>query len=132
MIDPRTIGEDDPVPLDVAVSIFLPHAGITRHTLLAEISKGRLEYDKVGRRILVTRRQIEEMRERCRVSAKEPDSTSANAKIVKRSGSSLTERMKKAQASARAISQRLKSGYTNISPESGQMNDAKVIQLKRP
>jgi hypothetical protein len=115
-----TIGDNDPVTLELAVKLFFPHAGITKHTLMAEIARGRLEHERVGRKILVTRRQVELMRERCRVPAREP-APFLGSQLSGKPSMLLTERMKKALASAELTAKRLKSGSLNISPTDSRL-----------
>ena len=134
MREPLTteIGDDEPVPLDLAVKLWFAHAGITRHTLLAEIARGRLEYEQTGRKKLVTRRQVQEMRKRCRVHARVQDSGSESVQAENPSMSSSTERMKKAQDSALTVSQRLKSASRNTSQPKAQEPGDKILPLRSP
>jgi hypothetical protein len=126
----QDIGADEPVPLELAVKLFYQHAGITKHTLLAEIARGRLEYEQTGRKKLVTFNQIEAMRKLCRVPAKVQDSISGGKQAGKPSMSLSTERMKKALDSIKQTSKRLKSNSTNISPANNQMASATVHLIK--
>jgi hypothetical protein len=61
-----SIGMDDPVPLQVAAEIFFPAGGVTEQSLRTEIRKGRLAVERIAGKDFVTKRAIDEMRERCR------------------------------------------------------------------
>lgn len=55
-----------PMPLAVATRTCFPHGGVTKSTLLAAIRAGRLGFEKVGNRYMVTEADIEKWREKCR------------------------------------------------------------------
>ena len=57
-------------PLRIADAVFLPELGLawSEGVLRGAIERGDLPAERVGRSIFVTRRGIEEWRERCRVT----------------------------------------------------------------
>jgi len=63
--DPLNIGDDDLLTLAQACKTLL-HDTVKPATLRAEYARGRLEVERIGRRMLVTPRAIREMREQCR------------------------------------------------------------------
>jgi hypothetical protein len=71
-VDLRLIGDDDPVPLDVAAKIFYPAGGVTEQTRKSEIRKGHLVLELTGGKYFVTKRAINEMRELCRGQRRVP------------------------------------------------------------
>lgn len=60
---------DAPMSLDEAARTLL-HGLVKGSTLRAAVAAGTLAHERLGRRIVVTRRDIEEWRERCRVEAR--------------------------------------------------------------
>jgi excisionase family DNA binding protein len=93
---------DTPMPLSVAVRLCFPHGGATKSTLLAAIRDGKLAYEQVGNRYLVTETDIEAWRETCRRERRDRASGYVSGVDAHQSGSSLTERMSIAQAALRA------------------------------
>lgn len=66
MPDTPRYGDDEPMTLEEACRVIF-HGKITPATLRAEHRRGNLIIEKIGRRYFVTRANINEMRERCRV-----------------------------------------------------------------
>ena len=65
------IGRDDPITLEEACRIVFRDT-IKPATLRAEVARGNLIIELIGRRDFVTRAALEEMRERCCVQQKAP------------------------------------------------------------
>ena len=88
-----------------AVSAFFPQGGITVKSLRTEARAGRLSIIRIANKDFVTAEAIQSMLERCtcRASENRPVSISANATDASRNGSSLTERVKSAQAALHEI-----------------------------
>lgn len=72
----QEIGEDEPVRLSDAVSLFFPHGGMSLSALRTEARKGRLVIERIAGKDFVTRKAINEMRERCRDQGSRPASNS--------------------------------------------------------
>lgn len=110
MSEAPAIGDHDPVPLETAVRLFLQHARVTKHTLLAEIARGRLEHMRIGRKVLVTRAMVAAMLQCCKVPARAPE-----VRAVGRVGGppmpqAVLDRMAAAKASLARNSAALKAG----------------------
>lgn len=71
-----------PMPLAVAAGLLFPHGGVTKATLLAEIRKGRLGFEKIGNRYMVTEADVEAWRKQCRERKSPPVSGSGRATIA--------------------------------------------------
>lgn len=110
MTSESQIADDEPVPLDEAVRVFLSRAGFTKHTLLAEIARGNLEHMRVGRKILVTRQMIKDMLERLKVPARPREPSQARPSGATPMSPALSDRMLKAKASLARNSAALKAG----------------------
>ena len=93
------IGEDDPVLLRDAVTMFFPAGGMTLSKLRKQAEIGNLAIERIGRTEFVTRRGVREMRDRCRVQNFRHDSSSEK---TNGSGSSGTDSDMSAQDALRA------------------------------
>ena len=122
------IGDNDPLPIDVAASMFFPHGGIKTATLFAAIRKGRLAVEKVGRAYFVTRHDIEEWRKSCRVERSPRDSTSGDVPIGSPNGSSETETQNTSLAVANAMSAALRNVSRDISRHGSTQIPGNVIR----
>lgn len=129
-LDLPLIGNDDPVPLELAAEIFYPLGGVTEQTLKTEIRNGRLVPELTGGKYFVTRRAINEMRELCRGQRKVPGSTSEKGPKEKRSGLSETERTKRSLDAAKAKARKLKDASAPTSSKSTTPEPGKVIHAK--
>jgi hypothetical protein len=79
---PAQIDRDTPLRLAEAVKIAFPMGGMTVSGLRREIGRQRLAVEILAGKQFVTLAGIQEMRERCRVKARESDCTSgATARI---------------------------------------------------
>jgi len=121
---------DDPVPLNVAAHLFFPAGGVTAGTLKREIRKGHLVPERIGGKYFVTRRAINEMRERCRVTQKVPGSTSAPAEGERRVGLSATMATKLQRDAVKATVNKLKKSSPIISRASTEAPKAPVIPIR--
>ena len=111
----------NPMRLADAAKHCFPMGGVTKHTLLAAIRDGALGYIQIGKAYYVTEADIQDWLNKCRARKRESVSGSVSAKAAKPSMSSLTERMKSAQASALKMSKVLTKPLPTISPStSGQ------------
>ena len=120
--------------LTQAARKFFPAGSITRRSLLTEIHKGRLQAKLVAGKYLVTESDIRNMLEACTckgvdaADAKSPqDYTFASAQEENQPTSLSTERVKLAQASARANLAALKKPLKPTSPEN---TDHKPVRLR--
>jgi hypothetical protein len=113
------IGDDEPVTLAEACRLFFG-GRISPSALRTEAMKGRLVITQIARKDFVTRRAIEEMKERCRVPASRPVSGSepkpgqTDAKPA--SGSSSTVNPSIAQDAARMRLEKLSESLRTTSP----------------
>lgn len=105
-----------PMPLQVAVETCFPHGGVTKSTLLAEIRRGRLGYEKIGKTYMVTETDIEQWRQSCRVTKSPPGSTCARAGEETPCSSSSTTDERSALVAAQTMSAALKKNSGNTSP----------------
>ncbi|WP_298958445.1 helix-turn-helix domain-containing protein [uncultured Roseibium sp.] len=114
MTDAARLADDDPVTLKEACTLFL-RGVVQPDTLREAIKAGKLSAERIGRGYCVTRADIREWRERCRVNAKDqgfgcnPQGPAVKAAPPKRqSGSSGTEVVNIPLAAARISLQKLK------------------------
>jgi hypothetical protein len=125
-----------PLRLADAVRIAFPVGGMTVSGLRREAARGRLVIERVAGRDFVTLAAIEEMRKLCRVRVKERACGSApkggtEPASGRPSGSSGTERMKRAQAAALATAERLRKRSPATSPQNTLPSEpGAVIHLK--
>ena len=106
-------GDHDPLPLENAIwtqecSGALGYPAWTVLDLRGAIRRGDLRPERHGHRILVTRAQLKEWRERCRVPESPPGSGMKKAETP--GASSTPEKNSVSKAAALAIAARLKSG----------------------
>jgi hypothetical protein len=100
--------DDDPITLTEASELVL-RGKVTISALRAEIKRGNLVVERIGKNLFTTPAAIRQMREKCRVMPNHPDSTS-EATENKTSGSSVTEEKTDELAALRASVTALKSG----------------------
>lgn len=104
------IRDDDPMTLSEA-SEYL-RGKVTVSALRAEISRGNLKAERIGKNLFTTPAYIREMRQRCRVQQNRPDSTSGKTE-TETSGSSATVTATDELAVLRATARALKDGSLN-------------------
>jgi hypothetical protein len=108
--------DDDPITLTEASEVVLRGA-VSVSTLRAEIRRGNLSVERIGKNLFTTRAYIRQMRERCRVQQSHPDSISERTEDSP-SGSSATGTATDELAVLKAIAQGLKNGSLNTSLKS--------------
>jgi hypothetical protein len=108
------INLDTPLRLGVAAKLAFPDGSISIGSLRGEIAAGRLKAHKIAGKHFVTMREIEEMRERCRVipkaraSSSKPQSTTHEGDASETQlGSSATGKGKSALVAALRIAKKL-------------------------
>jgi hypothetical protein len=74
MPPPEKITPDTPLRLEIAAAVAFPDGSMTAAGLRREAERGRLVIERVAGKDYVTLRNIEEMRELCRLHRKEPGS----------------------------------------------------------
>lgn len=113
------IGDDEPVTLAEACRLFFG-GRISPSALRTEAMKGRLVITQIARKDFVTRRAIEEMKERCRVPASRPVSGSepkpVQTDVPPVSGLSLMANPSIAQDAARIRLEKLSESLRSTSP----------------
>jgi hypothetical protein len=114
------IAEDDPITLAEASEVVLKGA-ISAQTLQAEVRRGRLQVERLGKNLFTTPNYIKAWRNQCRVQQSRPDSTSAKTKAVSGSGSSGTGTATDEQAVLKGIAKALKNGSLNTSRKSTRL-----------
>jgi hypothetical protein len=98
--------DTDPITLSEASSVVL--RGVVSVTALrAEIKRGNLAVERIGKNLFTTPQAIREMREKCRVQPHHPASTSAPTTAP---GSSATVDTASEQAALKGIAAALRSG----------------------
>jgi hypothetical protein len=102
------IDKDTPLRLALAAKVGFPDGSVSVSALRREASRGRLIIERIAGRDYTTLRQIEAMRELCRVGAKDLDFTLKNAPTVTPSIASDTGDSNSALDSARARLQKLR------------------------
>jgi hypothetical protein len=128
------IEDDDPITLAEASEVVLKGA-ISEATLRAEIRRGNLMVERIGKNLFTTPAYIKRMREKCRVQSSRPDSTSAKTKAANGSGSSGTGTAIDEQVALKAIAKALKGGSLNTSRKSTPADlreAAKVMPFPSP
>lgn len=120
--------DDDPITLSEASEVVLRGA-VTVSTLRAEIKRGNLAVERIGKNLFTTPAYIREMRERCRVQQSRPASTSAKTAKAEKSGSSATGTGTPELASLKQSVALLKNGSLNTSSKSTRRNQRKVADL---
>ena len=71
------IGDDDPIPLAQAASVFF-HGALTKSALRTEARKGNLEIVRIANKDFVTRNAIRSMINRCKFSSPAPEPAKSN------------------------------------------------------
>jgi hypothetical protein len=135
---PSEIGPDTPLRLDVAAQVAFPGGGMTASGLRKERDRQRLVIEKIAGKEFTTLRFIEQMRERCRGTPKEPVSGSNQKSEMRKEslsgaplGSSATERTRSALAALEQTAEALSKPSLNISPRNTPSREiADVIHLK--
>lgn len=102
------LSDDDPITLTEACEIVL-RGIVTVGTLRAEIKRGNLMVERIGKNIFTTPAAIREMRAKCRVMPSHQDYTS-EATGKETSGSSATTERTSELAALKASVNALKSG----------------------
>jgi hypothetical protein len=117
------IGDDEPIRLSVAAALAFPDGSMTASGLRREAARGRLTIERIAGKDFTTIRAINQMRERCRVTAKVQDSgcshhdeTNTVASSNKPCGSSATAASNEALVSARAKLRKLSERSPITSP----------------
>lgn len=103
--------DTDPITLTEASRVVLRGA-VTVSALRAEIRRGNLAVERIGKNLFTTPQAIREMRERCRVSQPRRDSISVQ---TTEPGSSETARKSSELGALNSAVQMLKSGSRSIS-----------------
>lgn len=124
------VGPDDPIRLKLAAEIAFPDGSIKVSSLRSEVRRGNLKCWLIAGKQYTTLNAIAEMREKCRESRKVRVYTSVPAKDEIQSGSSSTDRLKRARDAASMISLKLKKPLSDISSKSTGLTGGKVIPLK--
>jgi hypothetical protein len=102
------IGDDEPVTLAEASKVIL-RGIVTVSALRAEIRRGNLAVERIGKNLFTTPAAIREMRSKCRVMPNRQDYTSEKTE-AKASGSSATAERTSELAALKASVQALKNG----------------------
>lgn len=102
--------DDDPITLAEASEIVLRGA-VTVSTLRAEVRRGTLTVERIGKNLFTTRAYIREMRERCRITS--PRAAAAD-----------TPSVADELAALKAIAQNLKQGRP-IKPKKGPHDEVR-------
>src|SRR4029434_8266455 len=117
------IGYDQPLRLSVAAALAFPDGSMTASGLRREAARGRLTIERIAGKALTTLQDINQMRERCRVTAKVQDSgcshrdgTNTVDSSNKPCGSSATAGSNEALVSARAKLRKLSERSPTTSP----------------
>src|SRR5437762_13651487 len=95
LLDQQKIASDSPLRLSVVAAIAFPDGSMSASGLRRECARGRLIVERIAGKDYTTLANIEQMRELCRVQAKDPGSTCAapdRALVAKQYGSSETGR----------------------------------------
>jgi hypothetical protein len=141
---PDTITATTPLRLDIAAQIAFPDGSVGVSGLRREIERGNLRAEMIAGKMFTTLANIDDMRKKCAVPTKAPESSSENhgGRENPTDGSSSTAMPADVASSARQAhlrqtAQRLRaSGQTpkkpspTISDESTSRNSAAVIRLK--
>lgn len=111
--------DNDPITLAEASKVIL-RGRVTISALRAEIRRGNLTVEKIGKNLYTTPAAVREMRERCRVKPSPHDSTSERTETAKAHGSSETTAKTDELALLRGIVTGLKDGSLTTSCKSTQ------------
>ena len=126
------IGDDEPVTLAEACRTFFG-GRLSPSALRTEAAKGNLVIMQIARKDFVTRRAIEEMKQKCRApksrlaSAPDPNPTPKVGPVP--SGSSRTETHISAQDALRIKLQKLNKSLPNTSPKNTKL-PGEVVPLR--
>ncbi len=123
------IGEDEPVLLSRAPSIFFPHGGVSVSTLRTEMRKGNLVTERIGGKDFVTAKAIKDMRSRCQGHGSRPASISEQ-KVESASGSSETGSGIDAQTALRNRLSRPSRPSQTTSPTASGPTRRNVVHLR--
>ncbi len=126
------IGDDEPVTLAEACRLFFG-GRIAPSALRTEAAKGNLVITQIARKDFVSRRDIEEMKARCRREGNRPASGSGPNRPptvdAGSHGSSSTEPAMSAQDAARIRLRKLNDTLSNTSPPATR-SPARVVPLR--
>jgi hypothetical protein len=122
------IEDDDPITLAEASEVVLKGA-ISEATLRAEIRRGNLIVERIGKNLFTTPAYIKRMREKCRVQSSRPDSTSARTKAANESGSSGTGTGIDELAVLKATAKALKKGLLHTSRKSTRRDQGEAAKV---
>ncbi len=125
LADSVDIGDDEPVTLAEACRLFFG-GRLSPSALRTEAAKGNLAIMQIARKDFVTRRAIEEMKQRCRVDRNRQDSGSAP---IPQPGSSRTAPSVSAQDAVRLMLRQRSEPSPNTSRASTK-RPAEVVPLK--
>jgi hypothetical protein len=106
-----------------AAKLLSPDGRITAASLRREAAKGRLAFDRIAGKDVVTLSDIQRMLEQCRVQRSRPGSGSTGEKAEPHNGSSLMERSSIAQAAAEMTMQELKKRSAPMSRTSSKRRE---------
>ena len=99
----ESIGEDEPLRLDLAAACAFPDGSMKASGLRREAGRGRLVIERIAGRDYTTLRAIKAMREKCRSEVRVPDCGCSLPTVVNlRSGSFVMASSSDALASARS------------------------------
>jgi hypothetical protein len=133
------IAEDAPLRLNIAAALAYPDGSMTVSGLRREAARGRLVIERTAGKDYTTLGAIRQMRDLCRLEAKERDCGSDERAVTEnpgkhtmRCGSSETGSIRRAQAAARMIVKELKERSPNTSTGNTSTKRPKgsVIPLK--
>jgi hypothetical protein len=141
---PDTITATTPLRLDIAAQVAFPDGSVSVSSLRREIGRGNLRAEMIAGKIFTTLANIDDMRTKCAVPTKAPDSSSEShggqeSPIAGSSSTAMPTDVASSarQAHLRQIAQGLRnSGRTPKKPspttldESTSRNSAAVIRLK--
>jgi hypothetical protein len=126
---------DDTSPITLAEASELVLRGkVTVSTLRAEIRRGNLAVERIGKNLFTTPADIREMRKRCRVQPSRPDSISEKTATAT-SGSSATKTATDELGALKATVQALKNGSLNTLRKStprGRPEAASLVPFPSP
>lgn len=118
--------DDDPITLSEASEIVLRGA-VTVSTLRAEIRRGNLVVERIGKNLFTTPADIREMRKRCRVQQSRPASISEKTKAADTSGSSATATGTRELDLLKQSVNALKNGSLSTSSKSTRRSQHKAV-----
>jgi hypothetical protein len=120
--------DTDPITLSEASSVVL-RGVVSVNALRAEIKRGNLAVERIGKNLFTTPAAIREMREKCRVKPSHPASTSAP---MTKPGSSATADTASEQVALKGIVQALRSGSLTTSRKNtrrDRQSEANLVQF---